>query len=126
MSLYNPKGNRYNFEDPLGLLQKEKEIEEKLKSPSPVTLFIENEAIKRDERRSLLIAKPTQFQLLLELEEIIKSMIGMVVTFETKRGYLHGRVVGVGAKFFNVELRGTKKKMIVDFDETLKLRKNYA
>ena len=126
MNLFNPKGNRYNSEDPLGLLQKEKEIEEKLKFPSPVTLFIENEARKRDERRSLLVAKPTQIELLYELEEIIKSMIGMVVTFETKRGYLHGRVVGVGAKFFNVELRGTKNEMIVDFDETLRLGKNYA
>ncbi len=126
MSLYNPKGNRYNFEDPLGLLAKDKSIEDKLQNPNPVVLFVENEARKRDETRRFLIEKQNKYQKLCEIRKIFLKMINMVVTFETKRGYLHGRVTGLGSGFFNVSLRGTKESILVDFDEVLRLRNNYA
>ncbi len=125
MSLYNPQGKRYNFSDPLGLVAHEKSIEKRLNEPSVVQSFIENEAIKKDRARRFRIEAPTKLELMYELKEIVEKLVGMVVTFE-RRGYCHGRIKYVSSTFFEVELRGTKEKVLVDYDEILRLRNNYV
>jgi hypothetical protein len=107
------------------LVAKEKSIEKRLNEPSVVQQFIENEARKKDEARRFRIEAPTEFELMNELKEIVQKLIGMVVTFE-RRGYCHGRIIRVNKTFFDVELRGTKEKVLVDFNEILRLSNNYA
>ena len=123
---YTPKSTPYNEEDPLGLIQKEKELEKKLNEPSPVQLFIESEARKKDEARRFRIEKPTYHELRTEFAEIMHKLIGMVVIFECRGRYVKGRIDKVQYGVFRVLERGTKKSYWVDFDECLSIKSNYT
>jgi len=123
---YTPKGNKYNSEDPLGLIQKERELEKRLTEPNPIQRFIEAEALKKDKARQLrAIIRPLYKELTEEFNEIIQKLMGMVVTIETQIGYIKGRIKSIGNGMVCIEQRGNKKEMWVDFDECIDLSNNY-
>ena len=122
----DPGGNKYNFTDPLGVIAKEKSIEEKLETPNVVQLFIEQEARKKDIARKFRITPLTQRELVFEFYDVIRKLINMVVVVETKRGYLKGRILSVKGGMLYVCLRGTKECKYIDFNEVIKISNNYA
>ena len=123
--LNTPGGEKYNPEDPLGIIAKEDKIKWRLSNPSALQQFIEAEAIKRDKARKFRLKPPTYEELKLEFEDILKKLFGMVVTAETHKGYIKGRITGFGKGYVEVKQRGNKREWLIDFDEIIRLKKGY-
>lgn len=123
---FTPKGTKYNEEDPLGILAQEAEIQKKIDFPNPIQRFIESEALKKDKARMFRINRPSRYELELDFEDILKKLMGMVVTFETRKGYIRGRIDRIWNGCVRAVQRGTKKEYWVDFDEVLSLKRNYS
>ena len=129
MSDYTPTGKKYNWEDPLGVIKHEKEVEHKLTEPNPIIKFIEDEANKKrltmEMKVQLRLTPPTIEELRNYFNDAIAKLLDMVVTYETKSGYKRGRIKCIGKNSLQVELKNTKVKKWVDFDEVIRLKKNY-